>query len=398
MFAIGVLVILILASNLGRTSLILVATVAGIGLISASLTLAWGTEALQFVVSQVLALAILALVQVLPEYSIEAVIAYHAASSPIQITYATASLTGANRLLLGLGWPIIVFIAYIITRRKSHTRTYVELEPQQSVEVFFLAVATAYSFLILAKRSLDVSDGIVLSVVYFVYLYVARKIPAVGLENVEGTEGPALAILRLSKNRRLIAIASFLVLGLLLIVVAADPFVRAVLQLAVVLNLSPYFFVQWVAPVLTELPETITAYYWATRARYANIAIANLVSSKVNQWTLLMATIPVVYNIALGRFQSILLSDTQISEIFLTAAQSSYGVICLLDLKFGINEASTLLALFLIQFFFPEVRLIVSLVFIALSIFELIRTYRHIVVIREFKTVLRDHVFKKKTN
>jgi cation:H+ antiporter len=392
-FGAALLVVLTLVFNPEHSSPILVAIVAGIGLIVASYSLAWGTEVLQFVVSQVLALAILALVQVLPEYSIEAVLAYHGATMPIQITYATASMTGANRLLLGVGWPLIVFISFIATkRRETKPRTYLLLEPQQSVEVFFLAIATAYSFVILAKGTLDIADAVVLVAIYSVYLYIARKIPPVGIEEVEGTEGPPRAILKMSQTRKAVAIVSLLAIGIVLIVIAADPFVRAVLQLAVALNLSEYLFVQWIAPVLTELPEALTAFYWATRSRYATVAIANLVSSKVNQWTLLIATIPVVYSVALGSLQPIHLTRLQGSEILLTAAQSAYGVACLLDLKFGISEASTLLSLFLVQFFFPEARFLVTILFIFLSVYELARTYRKITVFSNLRDVIKQHL------
>ncbi|HLQ21018.1 MAG TPA: hypothetical protein VK127_01795, partial [Nitrososphaerales archaeon] len=49
----------------GRDSALIVVVVTGLGMAAASFELAWGTESLQFVVSQVLALAVLATLQVL---------------------------------------------------------------------------------------------------------------------------------------------------------------------------------------------------------------------------------------------------------------------------------------------------------------------------------------------
>src|SRR5438105_14820539 len=72
--------------------------------------IAWGAEAAQFLISQGLALAILAWLQTLPEFAVEAVIAWDAGRDPERAHLAIANLTGAIRLLLGLGWPMIYFV------------------------------------------------------------------------------------------------------------------------------------------------------------------------------------------------------------------------------------------------------------------------------------------------
>ncbi|HMJ58157.1 MAG TPA: hypothetical protein VK467_03415, partial [Gemmatimonadales bacterium] len=71
---------------------------------------AWGAEAAQFLISQGLALAILAWLQTLPEFAVEAVIAWEAGKDPERAHLAIANLTGAIRLLIGLGWPMIYFV------------------------------------------------------------------------------------------------------------------------------------------------------------------------------------------------------------------------------------------------------------------------------------------------
>src|SRR5215510_4559941 len=77
--------------------------------------LAWGAEAAQFYVSQGLALAILAWLQVMPEFAVEAVIAWNQ-----DVPLMTANFTGALRLLTGLGWPAIwVFHAFARRRRRE---------------------------------------------------------------------------------------------------------------------------------------------------------------------------------------------------------------------------------------------------------------------------------------
>src|SRR3954470_17079933 len=107
-------------------------------LISAFLV-AWGAEAAQFLISQGLALAILAWLQTLPEFAVEAVIAWEAGRNPERAHLAIANLTGAIRLLLGLGWPMIYFVFAIAGRRPGAKRLPpIRLEPEHAVEVMGL--------------------------------------------------------------------------------------------------------------------------------------------------------------------------------------------------------------------------------------------------------------------
>src|SRR5205807_9022374 len=85
----------------------------GPGILLASLMIAWGAECAQFFVAQGLALAILAWLQTLPEFAVEAVLGYHQQSQ-----YLLANLTGALRLLTGLGWPMIYFSAAMAYRAR----------------------------------------------------------------------------------------------------------------------------------------------------------------------------------------------------------------------------------------------------------------------------------------
>src|SRR6478672_1854120 len=96
--------------------------------------LAWGAEAAQFLVSQGLALAILAWLQTLPEFAVEAVIAWHR-----DVPLMTANFTGSLRLLTGLGWPMVFFVAYFFAGKKGkRSGAVLHLEPEQSVEIMGL--------------------------------------------------------------------------------------------------------------------------------------------------------------------------------------------------------------------------------------------------------------------
>lgn len=100
--------------GVGGGSATIIAIVTGVAIVAASFALSWGVEALEGVMPQGVALAILALIEVAPEYTFEAILAYRQ-----QIELAAASMTGANRLLLGLGWPLILFTAALAPRARG---------------------------------------------------------------------------------------------------------------------------------------------------------------------------------------------------------------------------------------------------------------------------------------
>ena len=87
----------------------------------AAMLIAWAAESAQFFIAQGFALAILAWLQTLPEFAVEAVLAWKQ-----QVPLLMADLTGALRLLTGLGWPMIYFTAaYLLPA--AHQRTLREI-------------------------------------------------------------------------------------------------------------------------------------------------------------------------------------------------------------------------------------------------------------------------------
>src|SRR5882672_7436067 len=95
---------------------------------------AWGAEAAQFLISQGLALAVLAWLQTLPEAAVEGVIAWHAGKDPTRAHLAIANLTGAIRLLIGLGWPMIYLVA-ALHRPRGERLAAIPLDREHAVEV-----------------------------------------------------------------------------------------------------------------------------------------------------------------------------------------------------------------------------------------------------------------------
>jgi cation:H+ antiporter len=105
-------------------------------ILTAAFLVTWGAEAAQFLISQGLALAILAWLQTLPEFAVEAVIAWDAGREPQRAHLAIANLTGAIRLLLGLGWPMIYFVYVASGRRTASTRLpTIKLDREHAVEI-----------------------------------------------------------------------------------------------------------------------------------------------------------------------------------------------------------------------------------------------------------------------
>jgi cation:H+ antiporter len=367
----------------------------GLAIATAGFALAWGTESLQFVVSQALALAVLAVVNVIPEYSVEVVLAYNGATNSTLLHYATASMTGANRILLGLGWPVVFAAASLAARRGGSPPGPLRLERNQGVGVAFLGLAALYSFVIAARGTLGVGDAAVLLGIFALYVYTASRLPSTSGELAEELEGPSRAVSRLRGPMKAAAIALFVAVGALAIAFGSEPFVNNFLGLSAMLGLGPraeYLLIQWLTPVLTELPEAVTVFYWALQRSKGPLALSSLVSSKLNQWTILVATIPAVYSVALGGFGEIHLTPLQAGEFSLTAAQSLFGFSCLLDLKLTRAEAATLLALFLAQLALPGAAPEVTAAYVALAALQFARTPGRLDLFRSLAAAMRGHL------
>ncbi len=126
------------------------ALIYGVAIVGAAFLLSWAAEVFQLDVSQGLALALLALIAILPEYVVDATFAWLAAEDPAYAGYAVANMTGANRLLIGLAWPLVIFLVWLRTRQRS-----VSLLPGHGLEVVALLAATLYAFILPFKGSLS---------------------------------------------------------------------------------------------------------------------------------------------------------------------------------------------------------------------------------------------------
>jgi cation:H+ antiporter len=154
---------------------------------------------------------------------------------------------------------------------------------------------------------------------------------------------------------------------------AAHPFLNSMLAIATSLGVSTFVFVQWVAPFLSEFPEKLSAFYWARKVKTANVALMNMVSSNINQWSILSAMIPVLFVISAGELRPLIFDVHQRDEILLTILQSFLGFLLLLNLQLKMHEASALFVLWLVQFAVPSWRGPIIYVYLAWCVVELIR-------------------------
>ncbi len=322
--------------------------------------IAWAAEAAQFLISQGLALAILAWLQTLPEFAVEAVIAWEAGKDPARVHLAIANFTGSIRLLVGLGWPLVYFAAALFARRTGRRGTWVaiEFDDEHALEVMGLLPPLAWFGVIWWKGSLGPWDAAVLTACYLAYLAALMLIPPRQGDLEEMADLPAISrrVLGLKGPWRGLAITFLFVGGGLLLLFSAHAFVESMLALAVAAGVAPFVFVQWVAPFLSEFPEKLSAFNWARQITKAPMAVMNLVSSTINQWSILSGLIPVIYSFSRGTPSTLVFDPHQRLEILLTLLQSLLGWLLLLNLQLKAYEAGILFVFWLVQFCFPTLR------------------------------------------
>ncbi len=325
----------------------LAAAVAGSAIVGASFLLLWACDAAQTEISQALALAVVALIAVLPEYSIDMYFTWQAGRNPAggYAHYAIANMTGANRLLIGVGWAAIVVLHWLRRRRA------VRLERERRTELGFLGLATVYALLIPIKGSLAWYDGLVFLGLYAAYIVIASRRCCAEVE----VDGPAELLVRLPKAHRRLAIAATFLFSFVAILANSAPFCEGLVGTGAVLGINRFVLVQWLAPLASEAPEFVVALMFAWRGQ-AGLALGSLLSAKLNQWTLLVGMIPGVFALSHGSLAHPMPMDSfQMHEILLTAAQSLLGLALLVGLRLSLGGALLLVGLFFGQFVMPVV-------------------------------------------
>ncbi len=371
--------------------------------IAASLLIAWAAEASEFSISKGLALAIVAIVQTIPEYFVEGTIAWKAGKDPlVWVPNVIANFTGANRLLTGLGWPLILFTLMVQKRRNGQAGpTSIALRKEQSVELIFMLGSSLYYVFVIIRGELSLLDSIILGLTFLGYMWLLFRLPSDKDEPEEILEGPSRAIVNLkSVSRRVAAIVGLFIFAALTFVFVTDAFVESIRTIAdsFLIGLlgsgAVFFSIQWIAPVLSEFPEKVTAFNWARTIRLAPTALLNFISSAVNELTALVALVPIVFVISSGATGGVPVGQHDV-EIFLTMAQSLYACAALLDLEFSTSNAIILFALWVVSTAIVEIRLVVGIAYLILAIVEVVMQRNKIVLFSAFRQTMRDKIFRK---
>jgi cation:H+ antiporter len=434
-------------------------------LIFSALIIAWGAEVGQFIVSQGMCLAILAWLQVLPEFAVEAVISREAALDPSMIHLITANFTGSNRLLVGLGWPLIYFTTYLTQRQRKYRKGerftgketlaltmmftsligafvvgfvvpdwhldfgeygkvllgqilfvfmglfflifayncrikyQVILERMHSVEVVALLVPSLYFFIIWAKGTLTLIDSAILLVMYLVYLWILNRLPPEDMEKACEMHDVPEMVLKKSRAFQIGFVLLMFLIGGAVLYFVAEPFLDSMLGLAILAGISPFIFVQWVAPFMSEFPEKVSAFYWARTIRHAPMAMMNMISSKINQWTILISMIPMVFCITLWQVRDVPFDEFQRWEIILTIAQTIFAVSFLLKMRLTMFDAVTLFFLWFVQFAIPlDIIRHTTTVIYFVGAFANVLYYRNeIKVFSDFRHMWNEHIKSGRT-
>ena len=128
------------------------------------------------------------------------------------------------------------------------------------------------------------------------------------------------------------------------ILIVAEPFAESLVELGEAYDIPEFLLVKWLAPLASESPELLVAALFAWKLS-ARTGFGALLSSKVNQWTLLVGTLPVVFAISSGSFNGLPLGVEQRDELLVTAAQSMFAVAILASRSMDRREAWVLFGL-----------------------------------------------------
>jgi cation:H+ antiporter len=337
-------------------------SVTGVSVLGAAFLLAWAAETAEKDVPSAFAIAVLAVIAVAPEYAVDALYAWEAGALAgtergIEAgNLAVANMTGANRILIGIGWAGVAL--FTVFRRRSSLdpsvrkrgrvlRSAVEIDREIVVDIFFLLLATLWAFLIPLNGGIDALDTVVLVGIYVAYIVtVLRR----DVEPDEEHVGVPAYLQTLGPRARAVVVVSLFAFSGAVIFTAVEPFAHGLEEVGEAAGIPSFFMIQWVAPLASESPELVVVLYLVNKAR-STAGFNTLISSKLNQWTLLIGTLVVVHSVALGGYGALAFDGKQAAEIWLTAAQSFFAIAVLVDFEVTVGEAVTLLTLFLSQVF-----------------------------------------------
>jgi cation:H+ antiporter len=236
----------------------------------------------------------------------------------------------------------------------------IRLEPEHAVEVMGLVPPLLYFLVVLWRQRIGAIDAAVLIALYVAYLWVLMRNPPREVESLADAPLVSRWAYRQRGWRRHAAIGGLFAVGGALLYLTAHPFLDSMIAVAAAVGISQFFLVQWVAPFLSEFPEFVSTFSWARRVTKAPMALMNIVSSNINQWTILAAMIPIVYGFShlhhYGVWADFTFDIAQRNELALTLLQTMLGVLLLANMEFDWMDATALFVLWAVQFTVPHLR------------------------------------------
>ena len=375
-FLIGIPSLFVYATGFEVPPLVAV-SIFGVAILSAAFIMSWAAEVAEVDISASLAVAILVLLTVLPEYAIEAVLswdagaAFEAGSGVItdQTRRVAASATGATQLLFGLGWSVVILITWLKRRQV------VDVSDNLGSEAIFLAIAVLPAFAIFFLGGINLVVAVVLIGIFVVYLWVSSTSEA---EEPE-LDGIAAWLGSLPVGWRRTTVALLFAYAMVALLVATDPFVDGLVETGTQLGINDFVLIQFVAPLATETPEIVVALLFAMRGD-PGTAIAVCMSSAIIKFTLLTGSLVVIFNLSAAQFLTFPLDTLQSTEFLLTASIATFGLVLLARGSLGWRAGLVLFGLFVARWIFTEAeeRLWLAFVYLGLAAFVAVISWQHL--------------------
>ncbi|MDR3107591.1 MAG: hypothetical protein LBU05_05280 [Bifidobacteriaceae bacterium] len=347
----------------------------GLAIWCAATLLGWAAETAEMDITGAFAMALLAIVAILPEYAVDVLLAFTAGTDPAYEALASANMNGATRLLIGLALPLVVLVG-IHSRRRYARRATADAAPAPTTGpattsrpkirprhaffdalpipaehysvMFFLVIAAALGALAPLTRQVQASLGAALIAVFAVFLWRSSR----GEVGEPDLVGVSAFLGSLGKLPRRLWVVSFFVIAAATIAIGAEPFVHSLVESGRQWHINEALLIQWLAPLASEAPEFIIALNLAARHK-AWAAVGMLLTSMVNQWAALVGSLPFAFKMGGGAW-SLPLDSRQVEEFLLTGSVTAVAVTLLLSLRIPAWGAWFMLAVFAAEFALPD--------------------------------------------
>ncbi len=318
----------------------------GCSIFSAALIISWAAESSERDISGSFVIAIIALIAVLPEYAIETVLAYTAGQSyklnnfvfTNRVGYVSANVTGANRLLAGLGWPLIMLINMLKNNQSLNIKN------NNKLELLVLGIGAISMIIVSIIKFQPIFISFILIIIYLIYLFITSKKESTESEFI----GTSEYLANLPKLTRITTNILLIIFSAVTIFIVSHPFVESLIHIGGKFGIDEYYLIQWLAPLASESPEIIIASLFAMKGRSLE-SISIILSSQANQMSLLIGSMGAIFSFATSSLISFPLNDTQGVEFLLTSAFALLQISMILWGKFKLQMPVLLLIIFFVQ-------------------------------------------------